>query len=60
MESLLREAGAGEVVVDEALGAEPRQETLGDALFQVQVDGVGGELLGGCRGSSRDWQADRR
>ena len=39
----LREAGAREVVVDEALRAEAGEQALGDALLEVQVDGVLGE-----------------
>ena len=42
----LHQAGAGEVVVHEALGAEPGQQTLRDALLQVQVHGVVAEHPG--------------
>ncbi len=34
----LSEAGAGEVVQDESLGTESRQEPLGDPLLEVQLD----------------------
>ena len=39
----LREAGAREVVVDEALRAEARKQALGDPLLEMQMDGVLGE-----------------
>ena len=39
----LREAGAREVVVDEALRAEAREQPLRDALLEVQVDGLLGQ-----------------
>ncbi len=52
----LREAGAREVVVDEALGAEAGEQPLGDALLQVEVDGV----LGQDPGVLEDDRADRR
>ena len=42
----LREAGAREVVVDEALRAEAGEQALGDPLLEVQVDGVLGEHAG--------------
>ena len=42
----LGEAGAGQVVVDEALGAEPGEQALGDPLFQMQVHGVVAEHPG--------------
>ena len=39
----LGEAGAREVVIDEALRAEAGEESLGDPLIQVEVNGVFGE-----------------
>ena len=36
----LHEAGAGQVVVDETLGSEARQQPLRHALLQVQVHGI--------------------
>jgi len=39
----LGEAGAGEVVMHETLGAEAREQALRDALFEVQVNGIVGE-----------------
>ena len=42
----LHQTGAGEVVVHEPLGAEPGQQTLREALLQVQVYGVVGEHPG--------------
>ena len=52
----LREAGAGQVVVDEALGAEPREQSLGDPLLQMQVHGVVAEHPGVLE----DHRSDRR
>ena len=42
----LGEAGAREIVVDEALRAEAREQPLRDPLLEVQVDGVLGEHAG--------------
>ena len=42
----LHQAGTGEVVVDEPLGAEPREQTLRHPLLEVQVHGVVGEHPG--------------
>ena len=42
----LYQAGPGQVVVDEALGAEPGQQALRHALLQVQVHRVVGEHAG--------------
>ena len=42
----LHQAGAGEIVVHEPLGAKPRQQALRHALLQVQMHGVVGEHPG--------------
>ena len=42
----LEEAGAREVVVDKALGAEAGEQALDDTLFEVKVDGIVGEDAG--------------
>jgi hypothetical protein len=60
----VREACAREVVIDEALRAEAREETLRDALLEMQVDGLLGQELGvlerdraesARRGANRRW-----
>ena len=36
----LHQTGAGKIVVDESLGAEPGEQPPGDALFKMEVDAV--------------------
>ena len=52
----LGEAGPGEVVVDEALGAEAGEQTLGHPLLQMQVDGVLREHTGVLEDDWADWR----
>ena len=52
----LGQAGPGEVVVDEALGGEPAEQPLDDAVLQVEVDDV---LVHGA-GVVEDDRPDRR
>jgi hypothetical protein len=51
------EDGAGEVVVDKALGEEAAEQALDEAVLQVQVDGAVVEVAGGMEGDGPDREA---